>query len=750
MYYDDEVKIDPLNESDKRSDDYFMTHMDLAIAELVYDKDHLKKAYNYYNGVRDNDQFRHLEENFGIGTPTSIEFIPLLRRHVDVLVGEHLQNKIKPNISCKDSETLSKINKEKMEIIYTEEMNLIKGQLMSNLNYALLTPEEQQQSGGKPPVDKATEEKLAKLKLDIERDFISEFEVSAHYVIRHLLQDRGVDIYNKLRLLFLDLLIGGQCYYKVSIIRKGMTPVIEVLNPFDVFKEDHYGNAKLNKSKRIVHRRWMNKQQIITRYGRKLSKDSIDKLKNELGTMNTGTAYYSRATGTGIIGSDAGVTITPNFRDDDRESGYFDLIPVYEVEWLANNKIETEDGVDYTTERYIGTRIGETVYIDMEKAEDQMIGINDPFGASLSINGVCYDERGSSPHSLILSIAHLQDKYDILHFYRDNLIASSGVKGDFVDVSNLPEFLGASPSERIAKYLAYKKQGIALIDSSQDGRGGNLNTIFGGFDDTVSGEAIQAIQLAIQQTEEICSSVTGIFRERLGGIEQKDAVTNVEVGIKQSAIITKQYYKMMDTITKDLLVDALNYCRVSYKDGMVGSIILGTKLQKVFTLDPKKFCATDYDVHIADSGDMIRDMETIKSVSMELVKGGVVDIDIMLEALTSESLTEMKENVSRSYKEKKAENDQLNQAMEQISQMEQQLKQTQQELQKASQENEMLQKQADQIRQAEIQNRYKIESERNRITEEFNEGKLEVDNKKVDIELAQLMDNNPLNNKVKF
>ena len=37
------------------------------INELVYDKSQLKKAYNYYHGVRDAEQFKHIEENFGIG-----------------------------------------------------------------------------------------------------------------------------------------------------------------------------------------------------------------------------------------------------------------------------------------------------------------------------------------------------------------------------------------------------------------------------------------------------------------------------------------------------------------------------------------------------------------------------------------------------------------------------------------------------------------------------------------------------------
>jgi hypothetical protein len=42
--------------------------------------------------------------------------------------------------------------------------------------------------------------------------------------------------------------------------------------------------------------------------------------------------------------------------------------------------------------------------------------------------------------------------------------------------------------------------------------------------------------------EDMASSITGVFRERLGGIQPRDAVTNVEAGMQQSYIITKQYY----------------------------------------------------------------------------------------------------------------------------------------------------------------------------------------------------------------
>jgi hypothetical protein len=71
---------------------------------------------------------------------------------------------------------------------------------------------------------------------------------------------------------------------------------------------------------------------------------------------------------------------------------------------------------------------------------------------------------------LMLACANLQDKYDVVTFLWDNLLANSGTVGDWVDVSQLPSFLGAETAERVQKFLAYKKGGVALIDTSQEGR----------------------------------------------------------------------------------------------------------------------------------------------------------------------------------------------------------------------------------------------------------------------------------------
>ena len=92
--------------------EYIIDNVDKAISELVFNKWRLQKAYNYYNGKRDPEQFRYLEENFGIGNPTSMDFTPLLKKHIDYLVGEYLELPLLPKISCKDQATLSSINRD--------------------------------------------------------------------------------------------------------------------------------------------------------------------------------------------------------------------------------------------------------------------------------------------------------------------------------------------------------------------------------------------------------------------------------------------------------------------------------------------------------------------------------------------------------------------------------------------------------------------------------------------------------------
>lgn len=297
------------------------------------------------------------------------------------------------------------------------------------------------------------------------------------------------------------------------------------------------------------------------------------------------------------------------------------------------------------------------------------------------------------------------------------------------------------------KFKAYKKSGIAPFDSSQEGT--QMNTTFNGYDDTIKFQTVQALQAVLQQIEETCSSITGVFREKLGGIEQKDAVTNVKVGVANSAFITKQYYQLMDLMTRDMLLDILNISKIVYKNGISGTLILGEKLNKVFTSLPEHYTLTDFDLHIADSAEIIKEQTEIKQIAMEFVKGGIIEPDIILEMMTSKSLTRMKEDVTNSMFRKKKEADQLGKLSQQVQELDGQLKQTTSEAEKLQKQVEQLNTEKLKLEQDRLAFEKELEWFKAKAESSYNEGKLEFEKQRVQLEGAQLLDNNSRNDEIK-
>ena len=712
----------------------------LAISELVQEKVGIQKAYNYYNCKRDKEQFKYLEENFGIGQPTAVDFIPLIRKHIDALVGEYLNVPILPKVSCKDTETIHNIFREKQLKISTECYNLLQNNLKNNLLRML---------GSKDMQDLNIKEQLDKLVEDINENFISEYEIAGQNVVEYIIQSRNVDLVTKLRQLFVDLLVSGFTFYRVLPSSSGNNISIQCLNPLNVFPDLNYDSPYINESYRIVVRSYLTRNQILSKYGKDLSKEDVTKIEEMWSdSLETTGSYFVRSynhDGTPATdGIRAGEEVTPGYPGQHWYQR--DLIPVYEVEWIETDK-------DFVEQRYSTVRIGSEIYILKGKDENVIRTKDAPNKATLTVNGVWFNNRDDEPFSMVQKCMVLQDRYDLLHFYRDNLIAQSGSVGDFINLPTLPSILGDDLSERLMKWKAYKKQGMALIDTSQDGQIGTgqapLNQIFNGYDDTVKVQAIQAIQLAIDSVEQTTSSITGVFRERLNGIQQRDAVSNVQTGINNSFIVTKQWHYQMDLVTREILLDSLNCAKIVYKDGLTGTLILGNKLQKIFTALPKYFTVTDHDIHIITSSEVIKEMEQIRALIPEFIKGGIVSADILMDIMTAKSLSEMKSKVNKSIKKQKAENNQIQQLTQQVEELQNQLQQAQQQLQQAQSKIESLNEAKLQIEREKNQMQFQLDDYKNKTDRSFKETQAENDTKRTEIELMQLYDGNPYNDEVK-
>ena len=710
----------------------------LAIAELVYDKVKLQKAYNYYNCKRDKEQFKYLEDNFGIGQPTAVEFIPLIRKHVDALIGEYLDVPIMPKVSCKDTKTINNIFREKQLKIASECYSLLQNNLKNNLLRIL---------GSQDMVDLNIKEQLDKLIEDINDNFISEYEIAGQNVIEYIIQSRNTDLITKLKQLFIDLLVTGYTFYRVLPSPSGHNIQIECLNPLDTFPELNYDSPYISDCKRIVVRKYLTRDEILSKYGKELSKEDIDKIEGLWSEyLETTGSYYVRAThSNGTLATDgirAGEEVSPMFTGRKYAK---DLIPVYEVEWIEADK-------KFVEQRYSTIRIGTEIFIVKDKSENVVRTQDNPNKATLSVNGVWFNNRGPEPYSMVINCMVLQDKYDVLNFYRDNLIASSGTVGDFINLPTLPTILGSDLAERLMKWKAYKKQGIALMDTSQESQltgQAAMNTLVNGYDDTIKVQAIQAIQLAIDSIEQTASSITGVFRERLNGIQERDAVTNVQTGINNSFIVTKQWHFQMDLVTREILLDSLNCAKIVYSKGLTGTLILGDKYQKLFTALPKYFTLTDFDIHIVTSAEIVKEMEQIRSLIPDFIKGQIVSPEILMDIMTAKGLSEMKAMVNKSIKKQKQENNQIQQLTQQVEELTNNLKQVQSQLQQSQSKIEQLNEAKLQIEREKIQLQYQIDDFKNKTDRTFKESQAENDTKRTEIEYMQLYDGNPYNDEVR-
>lgn len=205
----------------------------------------------------------------------------------------------------------------------------------------------------------------------------------------------------------------------------------------------------------------------------------------------------------------------------------------------------------------------------------------------------------------------------------------------------------------------------------------------------------------------------------------------------------------MDLIVNEMLLDCLNLAKIVFNNGLTGTIILGDKYQRVFTALPEYFTLTDHDIRILTSTDIVKDLEQIKSIIPEFVKSGGLPPDIIIEAITCKSIPDLKNKIKRAMQVQKDENNQIQNLTQQLQQVQEQLKSTKQELDKAYKKIETLNQSKLQLEQQDIQMKYKLEWFKAHTDRDYKEDMAEESKKRTEVEIMQLYDGNPYNDKLR-
>lgn len=205
----------------------------------------------------------------------------------------------------------------------------------------------------------------------------------------------------------------------------------------------------------------------------------------------------------------------------------------------------------------------------------------------------------------------------------------------------------------------------------------------------------------------------------------------------------------MDLLVNEMLLDCLNLAKVVFKNGLTGTLILGDKYQRIFTALPEYFTLTDFDIRITTSSDIVKDLESIKTIIPEFVKSGGLPPDIIMEAITSKSVPDLKYKIQKALQKQKEENDQLQQMAQQVEQLQKQLKDTTSQLEQATKKLESVNQAKLQLEQQDLKMKYQLEWYKAQTDRDFKEASAEEQRRRTDAELSQLADGNPYNDTIK-
>lgn len=708
-----EIEDVHVTEKQKSTFEYLSQTMDYHIAQLVRDSNRIKKCRNLYEGVRDKREFKYLESTFGIETPLSVKMTPLIKTRIDVLLGLLLDEEFSHKVTANDTMSFDKIEQEKKDVRAKRIYDAYNEQIRSNIKRT--------SKGEEPKEDIVTKKFNERLDRFINEEFISSIEIAAQHMIKFYQQDPTLKLKQKLKQFFLDLLVTGEAYYRTSFPKLGADPELDICKPENVFynkntNDQFLKNGNDPKVTAVVIREYMKRGEILTKFGHLMTEEQKTRLYGE---RPLGTHYNNIYSGRDL--ENLNERDVNEYQDSNNQYTYnsMDVYPVYFTEFLANNevKISPEDVEDlemvegithdkssqdfygnkvgdgrakdkvYRLDRYEGVRIGHDIYLEMGKSKYTPRSIGQPYKTTLSTNGVSYNDRNGRPYSIAWALRDIQNSYDIVKFFRDNLIANSGVNGSRINLAAIPKVLGQDFMERLMKFMALRKQGIELIDPTEDGAA--LFSGYGDFKNSLDGNVVQSLKVVLEGLEQEADIVTGINRHMYQAAEQRDAVNNVKVGIKQTSLITKDLFELVTDCHSQILVDLVNLGKITYKKGKRGSYVVG-KRQVIFDIIPDNFCFTDYNIQVVNSSKENNKLATLASYVPELIGKGTIEDDVLIKMTMMDSTTEILALIESSMAKKAEENDQVGQLSQQLEQLQEQLNQATKELEESNKKAEMI------------------------------------------------------------
>lgn len=729
------------------------------------------KCWRYYHGMMNPDDWKYLTEiktkqgGEEFSLPSRIRNISIQRTPINLLVSQASRRPFVLSAFIKDNKSKA----EKHNNMFIDMLNKIKEQLISQkmeIAQVVMQMEQQMQQlqqmlQNEPQSEEeaqqlqqiqqmipqiemqmniAREELEKKGKLNKDKlDDLEEFYTYDYKDLKEILAQKGVkklivqhDIYSQKVLGITDRFVTGKEYRFVDY------------NPISNKCEYSYLNSMSINYPKISGVNWVQEgpwvtiddtipfSQFVDIYG-----DSPDITEDMIKEIEAGCAHYEDGLSTASLGLYSGNEETGG---GVRRTRVYWKVPHKVTIGTKENKHDPDiefkhfytDHVDEKTakkyksmkHRYM-SKVYEAVVIDgkyvinaREKTE-ALVDEDNYMQRYLPVVGPTFSNIANQPYSLIWSTMDLQDLYVLVHFHRELLIAVSGVKGQIIDMAQMPDNM--SPEE----HRYHKKTGNLYIQTVK--KTGKVNSSYNqwrDFDDTLPA-SVQYLDNMLEQIRNTALEIIGMPRQRLGQVVNTDQVGTSEMAREQSALITEILFFQHDEVETKAMTQLINYyCKYAWEEGAILDIKTPEGIEYV-KIPKGMLGGSDYEILYQNSTEEENAKHELKQVAFQRSAQGQLPFEKVLDFYDMESLAQLKKSFRHWTKKTRelAEKMQQNQAEGQ-KQAEMELKKFDQEFQLQMQQNEL------QIQQYNL----KLQEARLELDKQVENAKLSLEGKKIDVD----------------
>ena len=666
-------------------------------------KSQMRVAYNLYNSVFDESDFKHITDPFKVedGFPATVQNFNIIKTKIDLLLGEETKRPFSFRVTQANEEATSKLQEKYKEVLTNAVMETVA------------------QGGPEDPVTDEEISKLSQLADYMDKDYSDIAEQTAYHTLNYLMERENIR--DKFIEGFKDLLCASKEVYYVGA-RNG-EPVLERVNPI-YFSHDYSPEVQfIEDGDWAVRRMRMSPAAIYDRFYDLMEESDL----NELLAMFTGS------TSAGGEGSERYIRWRNVPVNEHNEGGkQFDMgtIDVYHVTWKSLKKVgflsfQDEEGEEQTTvvdedykpteeetiewdwvaEVWEGYRIGNDLFLGIQPIPNQMVSLDNPNGNKLPYVGAVYNDTNTHPKSLVEIMKPLQYMYIVIWYRLELALARDKGKVLTMDITQIPKSMGVD----VNKWLHHLSSlGVNFVNPYEDGwdipgrEGGKASSFnqISAIDLTMS-DAIASYINLMNKIEEMAGELSGVTRQRQGSISSNELVGNVERSVIQSSHITEMLFWKHNQVKKKVLNSLLNTAKNIWRDsGKKKLHYITDDVSRIFMDISEDFLYEDFDIFATDSTRENQNMESLKTLYQPAMQNGASLLDIA-EIMTSNNLSDIKTKLKRIETAKRQQEEKAQQAqqegMMQAEQIKAQVEQSKMELEKAKLE----QSEMDSIRKAE-------------------------------------------------